>query len=49
MIVVVLVVVVVYFVVDEGVVVVWPERDMGRNNVGVNAGFRHRYCQDLLF
>ena len=48
-IVVVLVVVVVNCVVDEGVVVVWPERDLGRNNVDVNTEFRHRYYQDLAF
>ena len=47
--VVVVVVVVVNCVVDEGVVVVWPERDLGRNNVDVNAEFGHRYCQDLAF
>ena len=46
---VVVVVVVVNCVVDEGVVVVWPERDLGRNNVDVNTEFRHRYCQDLAF
>ena len=45
----VVVLVVVNCVVDEGVVVVWPERDLGRNNVDVNAEFRHRYCQDLAF
>ena len=49
MILLVLVVVVVYFVVDEGVVVVWPKRDLGQNNIGVNAGCGNRYCQDLLF
>ena len=47
--VVLVVVVVVNCVVDEGVVVVWPERDLGRNNVDVNTEFRHRYCQDLAF
>ena len=42
-------VVVVNCVVYEGVVVVWPERDLGQNNVEVNAEFRHCYCQDLAF